>query len=167
MPVTAPIGTCSGVWGQPWRTGPFTCRVWSMGCLGDRSMARGRGVSWHWVECSVRASQTLPVGCAVQIVIDCSVLPCPLGHLLEGAGMFSPSSNRRSVLSPLSSSALLLVLGSSDAGCVHIWGEAGRDECFPGGSDSKHSACNVGDPGSTPGLGRSPGEGNGDPLQYS
>ena len=35
---------------------------------------------------------------------------------------------------------------------------------FPGGSDSKESACNVGDPGSTPGLGRSPGEGNGYPL---
>ena len=32
---------------------------------------------------------------------------------------------------------------------------------------SKESACNAGDPGSTPGLGRSPGEGNGSPLQYS
>ena len=38
---------------------------------------------------------------------------------------------------------------------------------FPGGSDGKASACNVGDPGSIPGLGRSPGEGNGHPLQYS
>ena len=38
---------------------------------------------------------------------------------------------------------------------------------FPGGSDDKASACNVGDPGSIPGLGRSPGEGNGNPLQYS
>ena len=37
---------------------------------------------------------------------------------------------------------------------------------FPGGSDSKESACNAGDPGSTPGLGRSLGEGNGYPLQY-
>ena len=35
---------------------------------------------------------------------------------------------------------------------------------FPGGSDSKESACNVGDPGSIPGSGRSPGEGNGYPL---
>ena len=34
-------------------------------------------------------------------------------------------------------------------------------------SDSKESACNVGDPGSIPGPGRSPGEGNGNPLQYS
>ena len=38
---------------------------------------------------------------------------------------------------------------------------------FPGGWEDKASACNAGDPGSTPGLGRSPGEGNGNPLQYS
>ena len=38
---------------------------------------------------------------------------------------------------------------------------------FPGGSDSKESACNAGDSSSIPGLGRSPGEGNGNPLQYS
>ena len=38
---------------------------------------------------------------------------------------------------------------------------------FPGGSDGKASAYNEGDPGSIPGLGRSPGEGNGNPLQYS
>ena len=38
---------------------------------------------------------------------------------------------------------------------------------LPGGSDGKASAYNVGDPGSIPGLGRSPGEGNGNPLQYS
>ena len=38
---------------------------------------------------------------------------------------------------------------------------------FPGGSDGKASVYNVGDLGSIPGLGRSPGEGNGNPLQYS
>ena len=38
---------------------------------------------------------------------------------------------------------------------------------FPCGSDGKASACNAGDPGSIPGLGRSLGEGNGNPLQYS
>ena len=38
---------------------------------------------------------------------------------------------------------------------------------FPGGSDGKQSACNAGDLDSIPGLGRSPGEGNGYPLQYS
>ena len=38
---------------------------------------------------------------------------------------------------------------------------------FPGGADSKESACNAGDLGSIPGLRRSPGEGNGNPFQYS
>ena len=38
---------------------------------------------------------------------------------------------------------------------------------FPGGSASKESTCSVGDLSSNPGLGRSPGEGNGYPLQYS
>ena len=37
---------------------------------------------------------------------------------------------------------------------------------FRAGSDGKVSACNTGDPGSIPGLGKSPGEGNGNPLQY-
>ena len=38
---------------------------------------------------------------------------------------------------------------------------------FPGDSDGKESACNAGDPGLIPGLGRSPGEVNGYPHQYS
>ena len=38
---------------------------------------------------------------------------------------------------------------------------------FPGGSDGKESTCEVGDLGSIPGLGRSPGEGNSYPLNYS
>ena len=37
---------------------------------------------------------------------------------------------------------------------------------FPAGSDSRESACNAGDLGSIPGSERSPGEGNGNPLQY-
>ena len=38
---------------------------------------------------------------------------------------------------------------------------------FPDCSDSKDSVCNAGDPGSTRVLGRSPGEGNGNPLKYA
>ena len=38
---------------------------------------------------------------------------------------------------------------------------------FPGGSDGKESACNAGDPGLIPRLGRSPGRGHGNPLQHS
>ena len=62
-------------------------------------------------------------------------------------------------------------------GRVMVWlGLSGRGDgnwqhltfiYFPGGSESKDSACNVGDKGSTPGSGRSPEEGNNNPLQYS
>ena len=45
--------------------------------------------------------------------------------------------------------------------------KATYDLCFPGGSEVKASACNVGDLDLIAGLGRSPGEGNGNPLQYS
>ena len=56
------------------------------------------------------------------------------------------------------------VTGSEDES---LWGQRCKVEVFPGGSDSKASAYNVGDPGSVPGLGRSLGEGNGSPLWYS
>ena len=46
-------------------------------------------------------------------------------------------------------------------------GQAIISSGFPGGSDGKPSACNVGDLGSIPGLGRSPGGGHGNLLQYS
>ena len=47
-----------------------------------------------------------------------------------------------------------------------IAGHQARSPGFPGGSDGKESACNAGDLGLIPGLERSPGEGNGKPLQY-
>ena len=61
---------------------------------------------------------------------------------------------------------ILYVFESACVSCDHlhlhmyIWS-------FPGGSEDKASACNAGDPGSILGLRRSPGEGNGTPLQYS
>ena len=48
-----------------------------------------------------------------------------------------------------------------------LWTTVSSDVGFPGGSDGKASVCNAGDPGSVPRLGRSPGEGNENPLQYS
>ena len=42
-----------------------------------------------------------------------------------------------------------------------------RETLLPVGSPGKESACNAGDPGSIPASGKSPGEGNGNPLQYS
>ena len=64
----------------------------------------------------------------------------------------------------LSVSDPLMYTGSLVLSCMlgsHIY------EGFPGSSDSKASACNAGDLGSIPRLGRSSGEGNGNPLQYS
>ena len=46
--------------------------------------------------------------------------------------------------------------------CQHV-----LDQLFPGNSVGKESACSAGDTDSTPGSGRSPGKGNGNPLQYS
>ena len=51
--------------------------------------------------------------------------------------------------------------------CVRSWEASYAKPGLPGGSDGKESACNTGDPGSIPGSGRSPREGNGNPLQYS
>ena len=53
----------------------------------------------------------------------------------------------------------------NECNCVVVW--TFFDIPFPGGSDGKASAYNAGDPGSVPGLGSSPGEGNGNQLKYS
>ena len=57
--------------------------------------------------------------------------------------------------------------GGYNLSLVDLSPAEGKFEGFPGGSKVKASACKVGDPSSIPGLGRSPGEGNGNPLQYS
>ena len=57
--------------------------------------------------------------------------------------------------------------GLEPALSVLLLGENGRGEGFPGGSNGKEPACNVGDLSLIPGLVRFPGEGNGYPLQYS
>ena len=52
--------------------------------------------------------------------------------------------------------------------CVHMSvSNCGHPLSLPGGSDGKEYACNAADPDSVPGLERSPGEGKGNPLQYS
>ena len=51
--------------------------------------------------------------------------------------------------------------------CEAILSQLKINKGFPGSSAGKESSCNAGDPGSIPGLGRSPGEGNSYPLQCS
>ena len=57
----------------------------------------------------------------------------------------------------------------AEGNCMSIQLSQGLDftTCIPGGSARKASACRAGDPDSIPGSGRSPGEGNGNPLRYS
>ena len=88
----------------------------------------------------------------------------PLARAQDEVRLFSPSGRRRakrkepsSSEAPLCGMTLALVLGCPYA---PIRG-------FPGGSEVKESACNAGDPGSIPELGRSPGEANGNQLLYS
>ena len=80
---------------------------------------------------------------------------------LQGSGLknlfeFSPFPNSQTLLLLFISSLLL-----------HSLEVFSPISSFPGGSDNKESACNAGDLGSIPWLGRSPGEGKGYPLQYS
>ena len=67
---------------------------------------------------------------------------------------------------PPRSRANLLTLGCEAGKVQHLF-TACQIRHFPGDSDGKASACNAGDLGLIPGLGSSPGEGNGNPLQYS
>ena len=57
-----------------------------------------------------------------------------------------------------------LVIGHAPNPFLHMWNIG---VSHPGGSDGKESTCNAGDLGLILGSGRSPGEGNGNPLQYS
>ena len=57
--------------------------------------------------------------------------------------------------------------GITENTCINPWGWWGQGRGDKTSLVAQQSACNAGDPGLIPGLGRSPGEGNGNPLQYS
>ena len=84
-----------------------------------------------------------------------------------------PHQSKRSAdLEPCSSVCMLFTtepVNSHIQTCPYLWlwDQAWQIEGFPDSSDGKESACNAGDPSLIPGLGRSPGEGKGYPLQYS
>ena len=59
------------------------------------------------------------------------------------------------------------VMRSPRGSTARIENQVGLISELPGGSEGKQSVCSVGDASSIPGLGRSPEEGNGNPLQYS
>ena len=96
--------------------------------------------------------------------------PVDVGNLISGSSAFSKSS-----LNIWKFMVHILLKDGLDnfehyytsmwdeCNCAVVWAFLG----FPGGSEVKASASNAGDPGSIPGSGRSPGKGNGNPLQYS
>ena len=79
--------------------------------------------------------------------------------------------NRRSLVSPALASRFFTSWATQEGPYINIWkscSSAGQSMMgFPGGSEGKVSACNVGHLSSIPGLGWSPGGGHGNPLQYS
>ena len=91
--------------------------------------------------------------------------PCPLQWTCRVLTAGPPGKSAASVSAIGASRKLGVVPGRDLEGLV--WVGQLLFKGFPGGSDGKESACHVGDPGSTPGTGRSPGEGNAYPLQYS
>ena len=85
--------------------------------------------------------------------------------LIPGSGRFSGEGNGN----PLQYSCLRNPIdresgGLQSMGSQRVGHNLATKQGFPGGSDGKASACNAGDPGLIPGSGRSPGEGNGNPL---
>ena len=78
----------------------------------------------------------------------------------------SQESSSASQFESINSSVLSLLYGPTLTWVYNYLKNHSLTMGFPGGSDGKASACSAGDLGSIPGLGRSPGEGNGNPLQY-
>ena len=78
----------------------------------------------------------------------------------------SEESSSASQFESINSSVLSLLYGPTLTWVYNYLKNHSFTMGFPGGSDGKVPACSAGDPGSIPGLGRSPGEGNGNPLQY-
>ena len=72
--------------------------------------------------------------------------------------VFAKEKNKEGI--PIKKTKTQMPLSPNSSRSQHIY-------IFPGDSNGEESACNAGDPDSIPGLGRSSGEGNGNPLQYS
>ena len=100
-------------------------------------------------------------------------LICAQGHPFTSTGTVTDTAICQHTLTRCSPkqacvTASLGYLLASPAHCAHFNVSLYVSSLgFPGGSVGKESACNAGDLGLIPGLGRSPGEGNGCPLQYS
>ena len=89
------------------------------------------------------------------------------GHNHQKSSLFFPSGTLfEKCITSCHFKSLKLIIQSSPFFCFFGF-DSSLPWGFPGGSDSKESACSAGNSGSIPGSGRSPGEGNANPLQYS
>ena len=120
---------------------------------------------------SLRAALSLSVLCPMNPgYLDLPGLPAPPCQLKETAGLLLRS---HSLLHSLETQDSKFSLKHIHTQFLYILSGffllfvSGRVMGFPGHSDSTESACNAEDLGSIPGLGRSPGGGHGNPLQYS
>ena len=95
-----------------------------------------------------------------------SGLPFPLPEDLPDPGIKLKSPALQADSLPLRHEGFPWIACSSSELIWRYMAVTRRQLDFPGGSDGKASVYNVGDLGSSPGLGRSPGEGNGNPLRY-
>ena len=121
----------------------FSCRARALGCSGFSSCS-----SWapgHRLDGSVAVVHGLSCSSGCGLFPDQEIEP--ISPELAGEFFTSEPSGK-----PTSKSFKCLAL--------YLWN-------FSGGSEVKASASNAGHPGSIPGSGRSPGEGNGNPLKYS
>ena len=95
----------------------------------------------------------------------------PSEHHFRKAGFWGPNQVVPIPPSmPREAQRTLILEGQVQFPCpvITIWSLlSSQGTSYPGGSEVKTSACSAGDPGSIPGLERSPGEGKGNPLQYS
>ena len=94
-----------------------------------------------------------------EVTQSCPTLSDPMDCNLPGSSIHGIFQARE-----LEWGAITFSVQRPHMGLIHPFPHV-RD--FPRGSDSKASACNAGDPGTIPGSGRSPAEGNANPLQYS
>ena len=129
------------------------------------SPGNNTGVGCHFllqcmkVKSESEVSQSCPI---LSDPMDCSLPGSSLHGIFQarvlewGAITFSEERDERRLLKKLvvEDDGRLIIIANNSGG-------------FRGGSDSKVSVCNAGDLGSIPGLGRSPGEENDNPLQYS
>ena len=124
---------------------------WWTSLLKTRPLSTSK--SWQWLSRDLRA---------------CGHLPSQLSS--HGPPRISSHTHSTPSTEQLAPSLLQIFAETSRSpwGCpISQFKALPQHQGFPGGSEVKASACNAGDLGSIPGSGRSPGEGNGNPLQYS